>query len=284
MKIYTREQAQELADEHKKRVEDYTAEHLARRSRGIKHPIFDFLFEYYPITPSQLSRWHPGYGAAVHAPSEHEQWKYYKNSDGIVSIDLETFLLKRKTSLLFIADLLERTENNQAHFNCFGMHEWAMVYKIQPRHSLPLRLGAQGTNEVIDSITGPIHCTHYDAFRFFSPEAKKYNEVQLSRDEQPLYEQKGCLHATMDLYKWATKLGPLVPGSLWLDTFSLAWESRILDMQASPYDCSSLGFEAIAVETSDGKAEYVRRQRELAKRATPLRQKLVDLIRSACGS
>ena len=38
----------------------------------------------------------------------------------------------------------------------------------------------------------------------------------------------------MDVYKWATKLGPVVPGDLLLDCFELAREIRTLDMQASP--------------------------------------------------
>ena len=57
-------------------------------------------------------------------------------------------------------------------------------------------------------------------------------------------EQPGCLHAAMDVYKWATKLGPLVPGDLLLDCFELAREIRRTDMQASPYDVSSYGLDA----------------------------------------
>lgn len=35
-------------------------ERLARfRHPGGYHPVYDFLFEYYPIRPSHLTRWHP---------------------------------------------------------------------------------------------------------------------------------------------------------------------------------------------------------------------------------
>ena len=34
----------------------------------------------------------------------------------------------------------------------------------------------------------------------------------VGREDQVALEQPGCLHATMDLYKWAYKLGPAVPG------------------------------------------------------------------------
>ena len=45
-----------------------------------------------------------------------------------------------------------------------------------------------------------------------------------------------------------------------------------LDMQAAPYDLRALGYEPVAIETPDGRAEYVRRQRELVDRAAPLRR------------
>ena len=81
----------------------------------------------------------------------------------------------------------------------------------------------------------------------------------------------------MDVYKWALKLGPLVPGALLLDAFELAREIRTTDMQASPYDVSSYGLSPVAIETPDGKAEYVRRQRDYAARSNELRRRLVAL-------
>ena len=85
----------------------------------------------------------------------------------------------------------------------------------------------------------------------------------------------------MDLYKWAAKLGPLIPGELLLDTFELARDTRVLDMEASPYDCRGHGFGVVAIETPEGKAEYVARQRELSRRAKPLRNRLVATIEAA---
>jgi hypothetical protein len=85
----------------------------------------------------------------------------------------------------------------------------------------------------------------------------------------------------MDLYKWSAKLGPIVPGDLWLDTFELAWDARILDMEASPYDCREYGLGVVAIETPEGKAEYVARQRALSERASVLRDRLVATIDAA---
>ena len=51
-------------------------------------------------------------------------------------------------------------------------------------------------------------CSHYDAFRFFTPEARSMNNVELGIDDRMKYEQPACLHTNMDLYKWSYKLSP----------------------------------------------------------------------------
>jgi hypothetical protein len=81
----------------------------------------------------------------------------------------------------------------------------------------------------------------------------------------------------MDLHKWALKLGPAVPGELALDCFDLARDVRRLDMQASPYDLSSYGEQPVPIETPEGKAEYVARQRGFADRAAVLRTRLAEV-------
>jgi len=120
-----------------------------------------------------------------------------------------------------------------------------------------------------------LRCTHIDAFRFFTPDAVPRNRFAPTRETQPALEQPGCLHAGMDVYKWAMKLGPLVPGELLLDAFELARDIRWLDMQASPYDMRPWGAEPVAIETPEGKAEYVRRQRGFAERANVLRREVL---------
>jgi hypothetical protein len=59
------------------------------------------------------------------------------------------------------------------------------------------------------------------------------------------------------------------------DCFELARDIRVLDMRASPYDLTGLGYEPVRIETSAGKAEYVREQRAFAERGAPLRARLV---------
>ncbi|GIG40127.1 hypothetical protein Cph01nite_18890 [Cellulomonas phragmiteti] len=269
---------------HAEHADRLTAGHRARRSRHERHAIEDFLFEYYPASPAQLRRWHPGAGIALAAgadgPAPHAGWKWYATADdGTVGLDVEAFLAARGEAVRFIAGLLAATASRPAATSCFGLHEWAMVYRERPdehRHPLPLRLGSAGTDAVVEAHR--IRCTHIDAFRFFTPEAVGRNTVTPTRATQTAMEQPGCLHANMDVYKWALKLGPLVPGDLLLDCFTLAREIRTTDMRASPYDVTSYGLDPIAIETPDGKAAYVRRQREFAARSTTLRHRLLAVI------
>ena len=264
---------------HEARADALTRDHLARRQRHEKHPVLDFLFEYYPVRPSHMRRWHPGLGTALPGRTPHAQWRDYIFDGSVTTVDVDSFWERRGGTLLYIRDLLHRTNLNPAHFDCFGLHEWAMVYRGEPRHDLPLRLGAARSDAVVEKHR--LRCTHFDAYRFFTLAARPLNLTVLDREDQPAHDQAGCVHATMDLYKWASKLGPLVPGELFLDTFELAVDARILDMEASPYDCRGLGFGVVPIETPEGKAEYVERQRALAERGKPLRDRLVSLIDAA---
>jgi hypothetical protein len=270
-----------LAESHAARADAMTAAHRARKVAGKRHPIDDFLYDYYGAKPPLLRRWHPGTGVALgptpDGPAEHTAWRWYAtDDDGTVRLDVQAFLADRGDTVRFVRTLLTATADRPAHTGCLGLHEWAMVYRqddARRRHTLPLRLGRAGTDAVVEA--HPLRCSHFDAFRFFTPGAVPRNRVQLTRADQVGSEQPGCLHANMDLFKWASKLGPLAPGDLLLDCFELARDIRTLDMQASPYDVSSLGEHAVAIETPEGKAEYVARQRTFAERATSVRTRLV---------
>ncbi|PQM48436.1 hypothetical protein C1Y40_01348 [Mycobacterium talmoniae] len=131
-----------------------------------------------------------------------------------------------------------------------------------------------------------MRCTHFDAYRFFSPAARPRNAGTPSRATQIEWEQPGCLHANMDLYKWCYKLSPLIGSELLLDCLELAAAAREVDMRASPYDLTGYGYQPIAVEQRAGRAEYVRCQSAIADRAAPLRATLLaqcDLLLEAAG-
>lgn len=263
---------------HAARVDALIGPYLAGRKRGIKHPVIDFLFTYYSARPVQVTRWHPGFGTALEHGDEYLTLAgYARRDDGTVAVTGE-FRDARASLIGAIAGLTGATASRPARFGCFGLHEWAMVYRdTGTRHPLPLRLGAAGTDAVVESM--PLRCTHYDAFRFFTPEAVGRNATALSRDTQRDHEQPGCLHATMDLYRHCLKLGPLVDGELLAASFALALDARTLDMEASPYDLSSLGYRAVPIETPAGRAEYVRRQTALARRGVELRERVRGVCR-----
>ena len=174
-----------------------------------------------------------------------------------------------------------RTAGRPARFGCFGLHEWAMVYRLDPsdvRHAgWPLRLGAAGTDAVVESHR--IACSHFDAFRFFTPDGRAAQRLDPDAGtSQAALEQPGCLHAGMDLYKWAYKLVPAVSSDLVMDCFELARDIRALDMRAAPYDLRELGYEPVRIETTEGKAEYAAAQRGFSVRGQALRTRLVQAI------
>src|SRR5262245_41891364 len=50
---------------HKERLAPFAAERITRMARREKHPVRDFLFEYYAYRPAQLLRWSPGCDVAL---------------------------------------------------------------------------------------------------------------------------------------------------------------------------------------------------------------------------
>ncbi|HET8600105.1 MAG TPA: 3-methyladenine DNA glycosylase [Segeticoccus sp.] len=264
---------------HQARVDRLTAPYLRRRRDGRAHPVEDFLFTYYSHRPGQLRRWHPGAGVALRGEGAGERagWRHYRYAEHTAYVDVEGFLRDRAETVRFVRDLLSATLERPAHLSCFGLHEWAMVYRQPPeevRHaSWPLRLGHAGTDAVVERHR--IRCSHHDAFRFFTEAARPLNALEPQRDSQVAFEQPGCLHAGMDVYKWAYKLAPAVPSELTVDCFELAREVRELDMRASPYDLSELGYAPVPIETAEGKAEYVAAQRAFSERAQALRGRLL---------
>lgn len=275
--VLTRAEWRAREEAHVARADALTSGHRARTARSEKHPVWDFLFTYYAYKPARLRRWHPGAGIPLADAPERRSWRWYAPGPRPDSAmpDAELFAREKPELAGLVERMLRRTASRPGQFGCFGLHEWAMVYRAQEhRHPVPLRLGQAGTDAVVEA--HDLRCTHFDAFRFFTPEAGPRNRLPLTRDDQPLREQPGCLHAGMDLYKWAMKLGPLVPGELLLDTFELARDIRLLDMQAAPYDLTAWEIEPVRIETPEGKAEYVRRQRGFAERGALLRTALVE--------
>lgn len=269
---------------HDARVRVWTDPHQARASRGEKHPVYDFLFHYYAFRPAWLRRWHPGPDIALTGESTREflRWSEYRAivlPGDTPAVALGPLTEKRRTYVVWLRELLRAMQARPAFFGCYGLHEWAMVYSQTPeeiRHnSLPLRFPPDEIARVVES--SPITCSHFDAFRFFTVPARPLNRLSPTRETIPQLEQRGCLHANMDLYKWSSKLAPFAPSELVADCFALAWDIREVDMRASPYDVRPLGLASIPVETAAGRADYEALQRTFTARADPLRARLLAL-------
>jgi hypothetical protein len=265
---------------HKQRVQPWIAPYLERKSRQAKHPVYDFLFQYYSFRPAQLARWSPGPDVVIEAeriedlPGSPASWK--RAGDGW---KLTPFPVARREYLDWAIRFLEATAAREPTFCCFGLHEWAMVYRQESiRHSdVPLRLERSAIASVVDAQT--LVCTHFDAFRFFTEPARRRNQAALCRETTIEMDQSGCIHVNMDLYRFCYKIAPWIDSDLLADAFGLARLAREVDMRASPYNLLEFGFEPICIETAEGRAEYVRLQRKISEYARPIRERVLAAYR-----
>lgn len=273
------------AQRQSERASQWTEPYRRRRASRTLHPVYDFLFIYYRIKPTQLEAWHPQYGFTLIGADQEPtyQHRYYRHNAEGTTLDPSTMEPRAHHRLEMALRLCEAVYERPPQFGCFGMHEWAMVYRgdekgeIRHAEQLPLRLGQEATDAFVRS--QPIACSHSDAFRFFSEQAKPFNRIQPRKDTRIENEQCGCLHTNMDLYKLCGQCMPWMGSDLMWRCFEFAIEARTLDMRASPYDCSSLGFDPVPIETAAGRAEYERLQRRLHEQAQPLRKEMIDCLK-----
>ena len=266
---------------HEARADRLVEARRERAQKGERDPVEDFLFTYYPFRFAAVRRWTPGAGVALaEADKLVVDRRFLRGSDGLVRVALPD--AAQAGRLDFSLRLCRAVATRAAFHGCFGLHEWAMVYgqAEQRRHGAwPLRLGAEGTDAVVRSM--PVRCTHYDAFRFFTPGARPLNKLAPTLDARVDNEQPGCVHVTMDLFKWAMKAQPWVSAELAADAFELAHVARTVDMRASPYDFSAIGLKPIAIETAEGRVEYETEQRRLSALAEPIRARLIAELERA---
>lgn len=203
-----------------------------------------------------------------------EDERYDRFDDG-VGLNREIISAADRARVEWVQNLIERSLGRMPRFSCFGLHEWSMVYKAENiRHeSTPLRLARSAIDNVVES--NAIHCTHHDAFRFFTEAARPLNAVKPGREDRAENEQFGCVHFNMDLYRWCYKLNPWVGSELIDDCFRLAIDARILDMRASPYDVSAYGYTAVEVENAEGRELYREEQRSIYDRGQPIARRLL---------
>ncbi|MFT6242539.1 MAG: hypothetical protein ACJAQT_004647 [Akkermansiaceae bacterium] len=274
------------AADHREAVEKITLPMRARRSRHEEHPVYDFLHTYYSFSMGRLERWHPGIGTTLEdSPELKFSENYYRRENGKAWIAPEKLTAKGRERLRWIHALLTLSQSRPPNFACHGHHEWAMVYSgadVRHRESAPLRLSQSEIDALVSS--RPICCSHFDAFRFFAPDAVALNRLSptlLTREEN---EQPGCIHANMDLYKWAYKSSPWISSDLLRETLFFAIEAREIDMRASPYDLTHYGYQPIAIETTDGRREYEKEQNLIYRKGLALRSNLIKALESVLKS
>ena len=170
--------------------------------------------------------------------------------------------------------LLVATAGRPANFGCFGMHEWAMVYRLtedETRHP-PTRSGSARPAPTRWSRPTGSRCSHFDAYRFFTAPARPLNILNpAAHDRPPSSSPRACTPAWTSTSRlqarprWSRR-------ELVTDCFELARDIRIFDMRAAPYDFSGLHIDhtgeewtPIKVETPEGKREYVEAQKQFAE-------------------
>jgi hypothetical protein len=286
----------------------YSKEMLSEPSRHkIRyHPVYNFIHTYYDFSFKDLSQFSPGVNCLLEDVTEdditigllHPSFLNSSGSDPSAGNCSSTSFYSVKTfqnylndhngryrhaSMFFNYEILKNTMKKAPFFGCFGYHEWAMLYSGRKDPSLRKahqQLELRVPQETIDNLVetqGLLKCTHYDAIRFFQYETKEWNQLHpFHRRQQPVHEQPGCIHANMDLFRYAYQLYPLISSDLLLKALQIALLARTIDIRASPYDAT--GFEGcekpIKVETTEGKKEYFIEQESLYQKAKIVRNEL----------
>ena len=280
MTVLSRQTWRLAREEYLARVRPWAEDRLRRASRRERHPVYDFLFEYYSFRPAHLLRWTPGFGLVLDGATPKDVgWAGFEPRDGGLALPAATFPEHRVAYLRWAVEYLDAVNGRLPAFACAGLHEWAMVYRDPAvRHPyVPFRLSRAETDAVVEG--QPLRCSHFDAYRFFSKSAAPRNRWELTRAATAEHDQPGCVHVTMDLYRFAYKIAPFCPSDLLADAFDLARAAREVDMRASPYDLSGYGFAPVKIEAPEGRAEYAALQRELYHRGRPVRERLLGVYR-----
>src|SRR5690606_9482752 len=123
----------------------------------------------------RLETWHPApHEALLDTAEARKRFRgpVYVATDGLIVRDPGSIPPARRERMGNALRILMSTRERPAHFGCFGLHEWAMVFgghDVRHADMAPLRLPQ---HEVDALVAGrPLACSHYDAFRFFAPEA-----------------------------------------------------------------------------------------------------------------
>ena len=205
---------------HEQRVDASRPSTWPARADGRRHPVADFLFTYYSYRPAQLRRWHPGRGRRAGRRRAAGGGLALVPTGSTATAPAWT---SRRcwplagTPCASSAACWRATAARPAQLGCFGLHEWAMVYRQAAERACGTRTGRCASAPAARTRSWS---STRSAARTSTPSASsrrrpgRCNALHPTRETQADLEQPGCLHANMDLYKWAYKLGPAVPSEL----------------------------------------------------------------------
>ena len=116
----------------------------AASSYDRSHPILNFLFDYYHFDRRALLRWTPGAGITLDGVSKLRDQKMLWlgngcafSRDGHAIYDAAHASASVRRNLAGGAEILRNTALRPPRLNCFGLHEWAMLYQPAPAAAPP---------------------------------------------------------------------------------------------------------------------------------------------------
>ncbi len=145
--------------------------------RDRDNPVYNFFSSYYGrfFKPSTLLRdWSPGINKILVGVSSKEDgfgrcqgWAQTEEGGIYIDPDLKRLSKNRLVGMRWIRRFLEISSAKPPRLNCYGLHEWAMLYApesstrstgIAKHQNLPLRVPQRVINEVVEQ--GPLRCTY----------------------------------------------------------------------------------------------------------------------------
>ena len=231
-----------LAQAHRSRADGFTAAHRERARRGETHPVWDFPVQLLQPAPAPTeglpSRVRHGAGRP-RRPRVPEPKRLRRRRRGVHG---EPGLPARpRRDAAFRRGVVEVDGISAASVRV--LRDARVGHGLPRRRSasrgVPLRLGAAGTDAVLESI--PLRCSHVDAYRFFTRPPSPATRAPHPCHPGPVGSSPAVCTRTWISTRWSHKLGPLVDSGLLMDCLDLAATARELDMRASPTICASTG-------------------------------------------
>ena len=205
-------------------------------------------------------------------------------SGDAVLLDVEAFLAARGPAVAFVRDLLSATAARPAQLGCFGLHEWAMVHGIPAddvRHAgWPLRLGQRRHRRGGRAARHPLLALRRLPLLHPSRRGRATRCGPPGRARWRWSSPAACTPG------WTSTSGrsssPRWCRASWWPTRS-SWPGRsgCSTCRPRPTTCASSATRPCAIETPEGKAAYLERQRAFAERSNALRHRLLAVLDAA---